>query len=234
MEPPTVVIDNGTGYSKMGYAGNLDPSYIIPSTIATSLAKVSAETDGVLSSFVFRNRANWRTPSLTTISATRRWLTQRATNWAISWSQARSKTGKENWDSNKIFPFPWQNLLSYWTNFRDSNKIFSFPWQNLRPLYQRDFIRVSQPKGNSFGVSQIKEEEETPEERMLIAVTSLDKQLKKSRKKREHDRLVNEQGHACPDSDCCYCADHYDDRLMKEWKLTSRVLYIPNSNCIKG
>ena len=41
MEPPTVVIDNGTGYSKMGYAGNLDPSYIIPSTIATSLNKVS-------------------------------------------------------------------------------------------------------------------------------------------------------------------------------------------------
>ena len=41
MEPPTVVIDNGTGYSKMGYAGNLDPSYIVPSVIATSLNKVS-------------------------------------------------------------------------------------------------------------------------------------------------------------------------------------------------
>lgn len=41
MEPPTVVIDNGTGYSKMGYAGNLDPSYLIPSTIAYSLNKVS-------------------------------------------------------------------------------------------------------------------------------------------------------------------------------------------------
>lgn len=35
MEPPTVVIDNGTGYTKMGYAGNVDPSYIIPSVIAT-------------------------------------------------------------------------------------------------------------------------------------------------------------------------------------------------------
>jgi actin-related protein 3 len=35
MEPPTVVIDNGTGYTKMGYAGNVDPSYIIPSIIAT-------------------------------------------------------------------------------------------------------------------------------------------------------------------------------------------------------
>jgi actin-related protein 3 len=41
MEPPTVVIDNGTGYSKMGYAGNMDPSYIIPSAIAISDAKVS-------------------------------------------------------------------------------------------------------------------------------------------------------------------------------------------------
>ena len=41
MEPPTVVIDNGTGYTKMGYSGNMDPSYIIPSTIATSLNKVS-------------------------------------------------------------------------------------------------------------------------------------------------------------------------------------------------
>jgi len=37
MEPATVVIDNGTGYTKMGYAGNLEPSYIIPSVIATSI-----------------------------------------------------------------------------------------------------------------------------------------------------------------------------------------------------
>jgi actin-related protein 3 len=29
------VIDNGTGYTKMGYAGNVDPSYIVPSVIAT-------------------------------------------------------------------------------------------------------------------------------------------------------------------------------------------------------
>lgn len=44
MEPPTVVIDNGTGYTKMGYAGNLDPSYLIPSTIATTLNKVSEDS----------------------------------------------------------------------------------------------------------------------------------------------------------------------------------------------
>lgn len=35
MEPPAVVIDNGTGYSKLGLAGNLQPHFIIPTTIAT-------------------------------------------------------------------------------------------------------------------------------------------------------------------------------------------------------
>ena len=27
---PAVVIDNGTGYTKMGYAGNDEPQYIVP------------------------------------------------------------------------------------------------------------------------------------------------------------------------------------------------------------
>lgn len=59
MEPPTVVIDNGTGYSKMGYAGNLDPSYIIPSTIATSLAKVNLISITILFKFnYFHNNLN--------------------------------------------------------------------------------------------------------------------------------------------------------------------------------
>eukprot|EP01089_Gocevia_fonbrunei_P001603 TRINITY_DN1148_c0_g1_i1.p1 TRINITY_DN1148_c0_g1~~TRINITY_DN1148_c0_g1_i1.p1 ORF type:complete len:437 (-),score=118.48 TRINITY_DN1148_c0_g1_i1:120-1430(-) len=31
---PAVVIDNGTGYTKMGYAGNTEPQYIIPTCIA--------------------------------------------------------------------------------------------------------------------------------------------------------------------------------------------------------
>mmetsp|Transcript_30419 Transcript_30419/g.33986 ORF Transcript_30419/g.33986 Transcript_30419/m.33986 type:complete len:418 (-) Transcript_30419:129-1382(-) len=34
---PAVVIDNGTGYTKMGYAGNSEPSYIIASAIATNV-----------------------------------------------------------------------------------------------------------------------------------------------------------------------------------------------------
>ena len=39
MEPPVCVIDNGTGYTKMGYAGNLEPQYIIPSAIAMRAEK---------------------------------------------------------------------------------------------------------------------------------------------------------------------------------------------------
>lgn len=41
MEPATVVIDNGTGFTKMGYAGNMEPSYLIPTTIATKVVNVS-------------------------------------------------------------------------------------------------------------------------------------------------------------------------------------------------
>lgn len=32
---PAVVIDNGTGYTKMGFSGNIEPQYIIPTAIAT-------------------------------------------------------------------------------------------------------------------------------------------------------------------------------------------------------
>ena len=34
MDKQAVVIDNGTGYTKMGYAGNLDPDFVIPTAIA--------------------------------------------------------------------------------------------------------------------------------------------------------------------------------------------------------
>jgi actin-related protein 3 len=39
MDAPAVVIDNGTGYTKMGFAGNCEPNYIIPTMIATSDSK---------------------------------------------------------------------------------------------------------------------------------------------------------------------------------------------------
>lgn len=34
-QKPPCVIDNGTGYTKMGYAGNVEPQFIVPTTIAT-------------------------------------------------------------------------------------------------------------------------------------------------------------------------------------------------------
>lgn len=36
---PAVVIDNGTGYTKMGFAGNVEPQYIVPTVIATQEGK---------------------------------------------------------------------------------------------------------------------------------------------------------------------------------------------------
>ena len=57
MDPATVVIDNGTGYTKMGYAGNMEPSYLIPSCIAKAIVKVSIL---VLRPCYFRGL--WRVP----------------------------------------------------------------------------------------------------------------------------------------------------------------------------
>lgn len=34
LQKPPVVIDNGTGYTKMGYAGNYEPNYIVPTLIS--------------------------------------------------------------------------------------------------------------------------------------------------------------------------------------------------------
>ena len=34
MSGPSVVIDNGTGYTKMGFSGNVEPQYIVPTAVA--------------------------------------------------------------------------------------------------------------------------------------------------------------------------------------------------------
>ena len=39
MDKQAVVIDNGTGFTKMGYAGNLDPDFVIPTAIADLFKK---------------------------------------------------------------------------------------------------------------------------------------------------------------------------------------------------
>jgi actin-related protein 3 len=62
---PAVVIDNGTGYTKMGYAGNTEPQYIIPTCIATPGAPSvggSAPASG-------RGAGRGSTPSATTKAA---------------------------------------------------------------------------------------------------------------------------------------------------------------------
>lgn len=44
---PAVVIDNGTGYTKLGFAGNSEPQYIIPTAIATKDPKTIKNKRGV-------------------------------------------------------------------------------------------------------------------------------------------------------------------------------------------
>jgi actin-related protein 3 len=41
---PPVVIDNGTGYTKMGYAGNYEPNYLVPSIISCTQRSEDAKS----------------------------------------------------------------------------------------------------------------------------------------------------------------------------------------------
>lgn len=53
MATPVVVIDNGTGFTKMGYAGNDEPTYIIPSIYAESKVKKAGATKDVFDDLDF-------------------------------------------------------------------------------------------------------------------------------------------------------------------------------------
>jgi actin-related protein 3 len=44
---PPVVIDNGTGYTKMGYAGNYEPNFIVPSFISNCIAQTGQKANPV-------------------------------------------------------------------------------------------------------------------------------------------------------------------------------------------
>jgi len=90
MEPSTVVIDNGTGYTKMGYAGNVDPSYIIPSTIATSLNKVSI----ISYALFFRKTQNSKAVKWIIILVMKLWLIPDPIKSAIFSKEVKLKTGK--------------------------------------------------------------------------------------------------------------------------------------------
>jgi actin-related protein 3 len=46
MSLPAVVIDNGTGYTKMGYASNVEPQFVIPTLMATPLGAPGAQAAG--------------------------------------------------------------------------------------------------------------------------------------------------------------------------------------------
>ena len=78
MEKATVVIDNGTGYSKMGYAGNMEPSYMLPSVVATAVKKVSDQFARDLS---LTQRMAYRKEFIPhrTSSSTQRWTSSLAT-----------------------------------------------------------------------------------------------------------------------------------------------------------
>ena len=57
-----IVLDNGTGYTKMGYAGNIEPSFVVPTCIAVNNG--GADTTKVSTVHTPRGRALLPSPFL--------------------------------------------------------------------------------------------------------------------------------------------------------------------------
>lgn len=56
MGTPAVVMDNGTGLTKLGFAGNDSPSFVFPTAIATSSASTKTSKSSAKSSFLSSKR----------------------------------------------------------------------------------------------------------------------------------------------------------------------------------
>lgn len=46
MKPHTVVLDNGTGFTKLGYGGNKEPNFVIPTCVAIGDDRVASINAG--------------------------------------------------------------------------------------------------------------------------------------------------------------------------------------------
>jgi len=86
---PALVIDNGTGYTKMGYAGNSEPSYIFPTMIATKDSPDGTIGEGVedLDCYI-GDQANENAKSYATAWPIRHGLIDNFTHMEKFWQQS--------------------------------------------------------------------------------------------------------------------------------------------------
>lgn len=90
----TVVIDNGTGYSKMGYAGNAEPSYLIPTVVADAFEKVVFFLQFYRKRELPASKISFLILSLTSTSGRRPSSTRRHTTLTTSSGVGRSRAGR--------------------------------------------------------------------------------------------------------------------------------------------
>ena len=56
MDKQAVVIDNDTNYTKMGYAGNIDPDFIIPTAILDKKSTLGVSTNNDKYDYLSENK----------------------------------------------------------------------------------------------------------------------------------------------------------------------------------
>ncbi|GAQ82764.1 Actin-related protein Arp2/3 complex subunit Arp3 [Klebsormidium nitens] len=125
---PAVVIDNGTGYTKMGFAGNVEPAFIIPTVVATNETYVKSggsvtsaqHSAGVMADLDFYIGDE---------------ATPRASSYNINYPIRHGQV--DNWDSMERF---WQQCIFNYLRCDPEDHFFLLTESPLTPPENREYM----------------------------------------------------------------------------------------------
>lgn len=108
---PPMVIDNGTGYTKMGFAGNAEPNFIVPTLIANQVPGQGKKVGPVRPRLAFHRSTDWiSNPQISEIQDLDFYIGKEAAdarrNYAIDYPIKHGIV--DNWDNMEKF---WQRCI---------------------------------------------------------------------------------------------------------------------------
>lgn len=134
---PAVVIDNGTGYTKMGFAGNVEPCFITPTAVAVndSFADQTRATAGAA-------KGNWLAQHSAGVMADLDFfigeeaITRSRSSSAYSLSYPIRNGQVENWDTMEKF---WQQCIFNYLRCDPEDHYFLLTESPLTPPETREY-----------------------------------------------------------------------------------------------
>lgn len=132
MGTPAVVMDNGTGLTKLGFAGNDSPSYVFPTAISTSTSTTSRTTKGASTSASFLSTKRGL-EDLDFFIGDEALSAATGPNYSLSYPIRHGQI--ENWDHMERF---WENSIFKYLRCEPEDHYFLLTEPPLNPPENRE------------------------------------------------------------------------------------------------